>query len=180
MKQRDRHEANAQAREAPILNPTRPSDALPPMKSPLPPPAPLRILITDDHAVVRDGLRYLIESQPGWHVVGEAATGREAVALAQKFKPQVVVMDYSMPGLNGLEATQRIRRALPDTEVLMLTIDDSAELVHQVIEAGARGFILKDDASSLLLEALRALAQHQSYFTPKITALVPPRYLKIP
>ncbi len=125
----------------------------------------LRILIADDHAVTRAGLRGLLSSRPGWHVCAEATTGREAVALTERYRPNVVVMDIVMPELSGLEATRRIRRLLPKTEVLVLSLHYSDELVREVVEAGARAYVLKSDASKDLLSAIRAVANHQPYFT---------------
>src|ERR1700732_3780115 len=100
----------------------------------------IRILIADDHDVVRAGVRLLIEKQPGWEVCGEAANGREAVALAEKFQPDVAVLDITMPELNGLEAARQIKRRMPEVEVVMLTAHDSEDLVHQVFEVGARSY----------------------------------------
>ena len=125
----------------------------------------LRILIADDHAITRGGLRDLLSSTPGWTVCAEAATGREAVALAELYRPDIVVMDIVMPELSGLEATRRIRRLLPRTEVLVLSLHYSDELVRKVMDAGARGYVLKSDASKDLLSAIRAVANHQPYFT---------------
>lgn len=125
----------------------------------------LRILIADDHAVTRAGLRGLLSSRPGWTVCAEATTGREAVALAEQHRPDVVVMDIVMPELNGLEATRRIRRLLPRTEVLVLSLHYSDQLVREVVDAGARAYVLKSDASKDLLSAIRAIADHQPYFT---------------
>ena len=103
----------------------------------------LRILIADDHSVVRAGLRALLESRSGWEVVAEASDGRDAVDKATKLKPDVAVLDIGMPLLNGVEATRRIRAASPSTEILILTMHESDDLVQQVVQAGARGYILK-------------------------------------
>jgi DNA-binding NarL/FixJ family response regulator len=102
----------------------------------------LRILIADDHEFVRRGLRSL-SSRPGWEVCGEATTGREAVALAEQHRPHIVVMDINMPGLNGLEATRKIRKILPKTEVLVLSLHYSDQLVREIVDAGARAYVLK-------------------------------------
>ncbi len=136
----------------------------------------LRILLADDHDVVREGLRTLLESQRGWSVCGEAATGREAVELALQFRPDVVVLDFGMPEMNGLDATSRIRKALPETEVLIITMHDSEELAREVRRAGARGFLLKTDARRHLVPAVQALAGHRSFFAdteakPRTSAL---------
>src|ERR1041385_1974065 len=101
------------------------------------------ILIADDHDVVRRGVKSILQSHPGWEVCGEAADGRAAVELAKKLKPQIVILDASMPKLSGLEATRQILAALPRTEILIFTMHESEELVTEVLEAGARGFVLK-------------------------------------
>lgn len=137
----------------------------------------LRILLADDHELVRQGLRAMIEGQSGWQVCGEATTGREAVTQARELKPDIVVMDFTMPELNGMEATRQIRAALPRTEVLILTMHESEELVREVLAAGARGYVLKSDAGRALVDALKALADHKPYFTSKISALVLDGYL---
>jgi len=129
---------------------------------------PLRILIADDHAVVRAGLRTLLESRTGWEVCAEAVDGRDAVDKAAKLKPNVAVLDIGMPLLNGVEATRRIRESSPNTEVLILTMHESDELVHQVVEAGARGYILKDDADRVLLAAVDSLRYHKPYFSTRV------------
>ena len=137
-----------------------------------------RILVADDHEVVRNGIRSLLEAQPGWTVVGEAATGREALEKAKQLKPDVVILDISMPELDGLEAARRITKAAPQTEVLILTMYDSEQLVQEVLEAGARAYILKTDAGRELVTAVEALRQHKPYFTSKVSQLVLDGYLK--
>ena len=132
----------------------------------------LRILIADDHEVVRQGLRALLRTESGWEICAEAATGREAVEAAKKFTPQVVVMDISMPELNGLEATRQILKACPPTEVLILSMHESEELVRQIVEAGARGYLLKSDAGRDLVAAVQALSGHKVYFTSRVADLV--------
>ncbi len=129
---------------------------------------PLRILIADDHSVVRAGLRALLESRHGWEVVAEASDGREAVDKATKLKPDVAVLDIGMPLLNGVEATRRIRAASPSTEILILTMHESDDLVHQVVQAGARGYILKDEADRVLLAAIESARHHKPYFSTRI------------
>ncbi|MCX6545494.1 MAG: response regulator transcription factor [Acidobacteria bacterium] len=133
----------------------------------------VRILIADDHDVVREGLKALLAARADFKVCGEAATGREAVAQALTLKPHVVVLDFSMPELNGLEATRQIRHALPATEVLILTMHDSETLAREVLAAGAHGFVLKTEAKSHLVAAVDALAQHQPFFGGHL----PPRAL---
>jgi DNA-binding NarL/FixJ family response regulator len=137
----------------------------------------LKILIADDHAVVREGLRALFKAHPGWQVVGEALTGREAVDLTLQLKPDVVVLDFTMPELNGLEATRQIHKAQPEVEVLMLTMHDSERLARQALAVGARGFLLKSDGNPQLVAAVKALAQHQPYFTPRVSSMVLQGYL---
>jgi DNA-binding NarL/FixJ family response regulator len=133
----------------------------------------LRILIADDHSVVRAGLRALLESRQGWEVSAEASDGRDALEKATKLKPDVAVLDIGMPLLNGVEATRRIRTASPATEILILTMHESDDLVQQVIQAGARGYILKDDADRVLIAAVEAASQHKPYFSTRITTAVP-------
>lgn len=132
----------------------------------------VRILLADDHDVVREGLKTLLAARADFQVCGEAATGREAVAQARALKPHMVVLDFSMPELNGLEATRQIRKALPDTEVLILTMHDSETLAREVLAAGARGFLLKTHAKLQLVAAVDALAQHRPFFTGNLSALV--------
>ncbi len=140
--------------------------------------ADVRILLADDHEMIRHGTRLLLEKQPGWTVCGEARTGREAVAMATALTPDVAVLDINMPELNGLDAAKQIRRALPQTEVLIFTGIENEELVHEVFSAGARSYILKSDISEHLIAAVTALAQHKSYFTTRISEIVFARYLR--
>lgn len=123
-----------------------------------------RILIADDHAVVRGGVRALVESQPGWCVCAEAADGREAVEQTRRTKPDIVVMDISMPELNGLEATRQILKFVPETQVLILTLHESREIVDEAISVGAQGCVFKSDASSVLIEAISALLNGRTFF----------------
>jgi DNA-binding NarL/FixJ family response regulator len=132
----------------------------------------LRILVVDDHAVVRRGVRSLLESHEGWEVCGEATTGREAVAESLRLRPDVVVMDLSLPELNGLDATRQILKSAPDTEVLVLTMHHSEELTREVLQAGARGYVLKADADENLLAAVDNLRQHKPFLTSTVTELV--------
>jgi DNA-binding NarL/FixJ family response regulator len=132
----------------------------------------LKILIADDHELIRDGLRTRLETQPGWIICGEAVNGREAVELARRHRPHVAVLDISMPELNGIDATRQIRKECPETEVLVLTMQESDGLAHDVLAAGARGFILKTDTAHLLITAVETLSRHQPYFTGKIAELV--------
>jgi len=138
----------------------------------------VRILVADDHEVVRRGVCALLESQPGWVVVGEAVTGREAVKKAVKLQPDVVVLDISMPELNGLEATRQIVKAAPQSEVLILTIHDSEQVARQVLAAGARGYVLKSDAGRNLVTAIDTLQQHKPFFTTAVSEMVFRDFLK--
>jgi DNA-binding NarL/FixJ family response regulator len=135
--------------------------------------SPLRILIADDHTVVRAGLRALLEFHDGWHVCAEASDGRDAVEKASKLKPDVAILDIGMPLLNGVEATRQIRIASPATEILILTMHESDDLLQQVVDAGARGYILKDDADRVLIAAVEAAQQHKAYFSTRLGTPVP-------
>ena len=131
----------------------------------MPAPNNLRILIADDHEIVRRGLKALLSSRPDWIVCAEASTGREAVAMAEQHRPDIVVMDISMPGLNGLEATRKIRKVLPKTQVVILSIHYSDQLVREVLDSGARAYVLKSDASRDLLSAVEAVTSNRPFFT---------------
>ena len=132
----------------------------------------LRILVVDDHAVVRRGIRSLLESHEGWEVCGEATTGRDAVEQSRQLRPDVVVMDLSLPELNGLDATRQILKDAPGTEVLVLTMHRSEELAGDVLRAGARGYIMKSDADENLITAVDTLRQHQPFLTSTVTGFV--------
>ncbi|HUI05901.1 MAG TPA: response regulator transcription factor [Verrucomicrobiae bacterium] len=132
----------------------------------------LRILVADDHELVRGGLRTLLETQSGWKVCGEAATGQEAVEKARQHQPDVVVLDIHMPGLNGLEAAREILATEPRTEILILTLDESTETIRRAAEAGARAIVMKSDAARDLLAAVAALARHEPFYTPKVSEIV--------
>ena len=138
----------------------------------------LRILIVDDHAVVRRGVRSLLESHEGWEVCGEATTGRDAVEQSQRLRPDVVVMDLSLPELNGLDATRQILKDAPDTEVLVLTMHHSEELAREVLQAGARGYVLKADADESLIAAVDTLRQHKPFLTSTVAEFVLDDYVR--
>jgi DNA-binding NarL/FixJ family response regulator len=130
------------------------------------------VFLADDHEVVRKGVRALIESHPEYEIVGEASNGREAVEMCSGLRPDLVVLDISMEGMNGLEATRQIIRASSQTQVLILTMHDSETIASQALEAGARGYVLKSDAGRELVLALDALRQGRSFFTSKVGQLV--------
>lgn len=140
--------------------------------------AAFRILIADDHEVVRKGLVALLQQQPDWQVCGEASDGREAVDKAQQLKPDVVILDIGMPSLNGLEATRQILKTNPNARILILTLHDSDQVVRDVLNAGARGFLLKSDAARDLVAAVEALRRDKTYFTSKVASMVLEGYLK--
>jgi DNA-binding NarL/FixJ family response regulator len=140
--------------------------------------APVRIFLADDHEIIRSGLRYLIEIHPGWKICGEAATGRETVAQAEKLQPDIVIMDIGMPDLNGLDATRQLKRLLPKTEVLIFTSNETEEIVRLVFKAGARAYLLKSEASTHLIPALEMLRKHRTYFSSKVSDLIFSGYLQ--
>jgi len=132
----------------------------------------LRILIADDHDLMRRGVRTLLEAHPGWEICAEAPTGREAVSKAEELKPDIVILDISMPDLNGLEAARRIRSASPNTEILILSVHYSDQLIRELLEAGVRGYIIKSDSDRDLIIAVETLANHKPFFTPRATEVI--------
>jgi DNA-binding NarL/FixJ family response regulator len=138
----------------------------------------VQILVADDHETVRRGIRELIKTEPGFAVCGEACNGREAVEKAQQLAPDVVVLDVSMPGLNGVEATREILKQNSAAEVLVLTICDSEQIIEDILNAGARGYLLKGDVARDLLLAIASLAQHRPFFTSKVADIVLQGYLE--
>ncbi|HXW91448.1 MAG TPA: response regulator transcription factor [Terriglobales bacterium] len=140
--------------------------------------ATFRILVADDHEVVRKGLVALLQQQPNWEVCGEAGDGREAVEKTRELRPDVLILDIGMPSLNGLEATRQILKLNPQARVLILTLHDSDQVVRDVLNAGARGFLLKSDAARDLVAAVEALRRDKTYFTSKVAAMVLEGYLR--
>jgi DNA-binding NarL/FixJ family response regulator len=134
--------------------------------------AELKILIADDHELIRRGLRALLGAQFGWRVVGEARNGVDAVEQAARLRPDVAILDFSMPGLTGPGAAMEIADRSPETSVLILTMHDSEDVVREVLQAGALGLVLKSDADRDLLEAVRAVANKQHFFAAHLAALV--------
>jgi DNA-binding NarL/FixJ family response regulator len=133
---------------------------------------PLRILIADDHDLVRRGVKALLQAHADWQICGEAVTGREAVAKAQELKPDIVILDISMPDLNGVEAARRIRKASANTEVLILSMHYSDQLIREIVDAGVRGYIVKSDSDRDLIIAVETLAKHRPFFTPLATDVI--------
>jgi two-component system, NarL family, response regulator NreC len=137
----------------------------------------VRILLADDHKVVRHGTRALLSTIPEWEIIGEVDNGRDAVSLTEKLKPDIVILDIGMPQLNGLDATRQIKKIAPETEVLIFTAHEAEELVHDVFDSGARSYIMKTDAADHLIEALKALSEHKHFFTSRISEIVFARYI---
>ena len=138
----------------------------------------IRILMADDHTILREGIRSLLEDQPDMQVVGEAEDGRAVVQLAGELQPDVVLMDIAMPRLNGLEATRQIKRDHPRIALLILTMHDNEEYVRQVLAAGASGYVLKRAAASELVAAIRAVHRGEAVLSPAVTRLVLEDYLR--
>ena len=131
---------------------------------------PIRVLVADDHMIVRSGIRHVLESESGFEVVGEAGSGGEALALTSELKPDVVVLDISMPDQSGLEVAARIREDVESARVLILSMHNNAEYVLESVRAGAHGYLLKDTAATDLREAIRAVCRGESYFSPPVAS----------
>jgi DNA-binding NarL/FixJ family response regulator len=138
----------------------------------------VRILLADDHTVVRQGLRKLLEERPDWEVIAEAGDGREAVRLAEQHKPDVAILDVAMPLLNGIEATRQITKRVPSTRVLVLSMHADEAYVTQILQAGATGYLLKDSADVDLLKAVGEAAQGRSFFSPAIARVMLDDYVR--
>ncbi len=130
----------------------------------------IRVLVADDHTVVREGIRYVLEREPGFEVVAEAVRGSDVVALAEQHRPDVAVLDISMPGESGLQVTARLRQVLPETRILILSMYDNAEYVLESVRAGAHGYILKDTAATELRRAVRAVQEGEAFFSPPVAS----------
>ncbi len=139
-----------------------------------------RILIADDHVVVRLGLRQIIETHSGWHVVAEAENGKDAIAKSLETKPDVAVLDYSLPLMNGCDATKQILARLPKTEILIFTMHDSECLFNELLRAGAHGYLLKTDARKYLIRAVETLAMHRPFFTGTASEVLLESYRRRP
>jgi DNA-binding NarL/FixJ family response regulator len=138
----------------------------------------LRILVADDHGLVRCGAAAVLQTQRGWRVVGEAANGLEAVQKAIELKPDVAILDISMPGLDGIEAARQIHRAVPETKILVVTMHDSDHIVRRALDAGALGYLLKSDFTDSLTKAVKAVADGKRFLTPKVSEIVLDGFLK--
>jgi DNA-binding NarL/FixJ family response regulator len=138
----------------------------------------VRILVADDHSIVRRGVRALLETHPGWKVCGEAATGKDAVKQAKKLRPDVAVIDITMPDLNGFEATRQIRAAVPQTEVLVLTVHESEQALREVLDAGALGYVSKSDLDLNLSTAIESLLRHKPFLSSRVSEMMLQRYLR--
>jgi two-component system response regulator NreC len=132
----------------------------------------IRVLLADDHAMVRKGFRLILEAQPDMEIAGEAGNGRDAVELAEKLHPDVVVMDVAMPELNGIEATRRLAASSPHTRVLALSMHKDSVYVREILRAGARGYLLKDSIDTDLISAVRAVAKWDGYISPGVSDAV--------
>src|SRR5260221_7967894 len=139
---------------------------------------PLRILVRDDHELVRLGIRGLLRARRGWTVVGEAMNGRQAVEKATKLKPDVAILDISMPDLDGLQATRQIREVAPGTSVVVLTMHESDQMVRRVLEAGALGYVLKSDLAAHLVKAVKSVSAGKLFLTPRVSNIVLNGFLK--
>lgn len=139
---------------------------------------PIRVLLADDHTLIRAGLRMVVVSQPDFTVVGEASDGREAVALAEQLKPDVVVMDIGMPSLNGIEACRQIHDSLLGTQVIMLSMHSDEGYVLRALKAGAKGYMLKDSAEADLASAIRAVTAGKSFFSPAVSKILLEDYMR--
>ncbi len=140
--------------------------------------AKITVLLADDHTILRQGIRTLLETQPDMEVVGEATNGREAVELARQLRPLVILMDISMPLLNGLEATRLIKKELPAIQVVVLTMHENEEYLVNILQAGATGYVLKQAADRELIEAVRIASRGDTYLYPRIARLLVTDYLR--
>lgn len=139
--------------------------------------SPVRILLADDHAILRTGLKLMLNSAPGLEVVAEATDGASALQLAETHRPDLVIMDITMPGMNGIEATYELRRRLPATRILMLTMHENEEMLFRTVQAGAAGYVLKKSADSELLDAIRQVMAGETFLRPEMAKQVMREYL---
>ena len=139
---------------------------------------PVRLVLADDHEIMRVGLRTLLEREANWSVVGEAVNGEEAVEMVIALKPDVALLDINMPKINGLEATRQILAHGARAKILLLSAHDSTRVIADVLDSGAKGYVLKSDAARDLVAAVEAVRANQTFFTPKVADLVLARHLK--
>ena len=140
--------------------------------------AELRVLIADDHELIRRGVRDLLAARSNWSVVGEACDGLEAVQKAVSLRPDIAILDFSMPGMNGPDAAAMIAKQVPEMGVIVLTMHDSEDVIRQVLRAGARGMVLKSDADRNLLSAVEAVAAKRHFFTSRVSEMLLSEYMK--
>ena len=138
----------------------------------------IRILLADDHTIMRNGLRLLLERQPGFQVIGEAADGRETVEMTETLRPDVVVLDVAMPNLNGIEAARQIAAKLPAIAVVILSMHSDESYVLRALKAGARAYLLKDSAESDLIGAIKAVTEGKAFFSPAISKMLVDDYVR--
>jgi DNA-binding NarL/FixJ family response regulator len=138
----------------------------------------IRLLVADDHELMRRGICQLLQMRKDWQVCGEAGNGRQAVELAAQLKPDIAILDIGMPDLNGLEATRQIKKVSPQTEVLIFTMHETDQLIHDVLAAGALGYVLKSDAARCLTSAIESLEDHKPFFSAKVSETVLDGFLK--
>jgi len=138
----------------------------------------IRILIADDHAIMRRGLRTLLEREPGLEVIAEACDGREAIALARRERPHVAILDIAMPNLNGIEAARQIAEILPDTQIVILTVQADEAYLLSALKAGARGYVLKSSAESEVVDAVKAVTSGKAFFSPKVSRILADDYTR--
>ena len=138
----------------------------------------LRLVVADDHALMRRGICDLLEAEPGWEIVAQAVNGREAVDAVARTRPDVLVIDLAMPELNGLTAAREILRSFPRVEIVLLTMHNTDQTIREVLECGARGYVLKSDAEQDLIAAVKAVSQGKPFFTPSVAEVVLKGYLR--
>lgn len=139
-----------------------------------------RVLIADDNAIIRRGVHWILQVSPEWELCGEAENGEDVVRLAEELRPEIIVMDVSMPGMNGIEAARAIRRKIPQTRILLLTLHASIELIRSAFRVGVRGYVLKSDAEEELVHALRVVIRDGTYVSPHIDPTLVKKALKEP
>ncbi|HKI50324.1 MAG TPA: response regulator transcription factor [Desulfobacteria bacterium] len=140
-------------------------------------PKPVRILLADDHTIVRQGLARLLEEQQNFKIVGEAVNGQDAVEKAEKLKPDIIIMDIAMPRMNGIEAAKRIRKQMPETKIIILSMYSHEHYIHELLECGVSGYLLKDSGGQDIIKAIRAALKNETFLSPSISKKVVDAYL---